>query len=99
MFSIVYQVDRFCAFGNKVLGLGIDNTKRVSISVRSGVGQTLYLIIALCIPVLHVVNWQNAVRAVSGEEILEDVTLDWMFISRRGSSSSAETLGSGKQVS
>jgi hypothetical protein len=54
---------------------------------------------ALCIPVLHVVNWQNAVRAVSGEEILEDVTLDWMFISRSGSSSSAEALGSGKQVS
>jgi len=99
MLRIVYQVNSFCAFGNKVLGLGIDNTKRVSISARSRVGQTPYLIIALCIPVLHVVNWQNAVRAVSGEEILEDVTLDWMFISRSGSLSSAEALGSGKQVS
>jgi hypothetical protein len=32
-----------------------------------------YLIIARCAPVLHVTSWQNAVKAVSGEEILEEV--------------------------
>ena len=43
--------------------------------------RNLYLIMARCIPNRHVTSWQNAVKAVSGEEILEDATSDWMLTS------------------
>lgn len=31
---------------------------------------------ALCAPILHVTSWQNAVKAVSGLDIFEDVMSD-----------------------
>lgn len=57
---------------------------------------------ARCAPVLHVVNWQNAVKAVSGEDILDEVTLDLMLTSDGCSISSEGDVdcgGAGKQVS
>lgn len=62
----------------------------------------IYLIIALCTPSRHVTNWQKAVRAVSGEDILEDVTLDLTLMSRRASgllSAGVEADDGGKQTS
>lgn len=60
-----------------------------------------YLIIALCAPVLHVVSWQNAVRAVSGEETFDEVTLDLTAISLSGSigSEGEDTDGATKHAS
>jgi hypothetical protein len=49
---------------------------------------------ALCAPIRHAVSWQKAVRAVSGEDILEEVTSDWTGIFL-GCSSSVEEEGSG----
>jgi len=57
---------------------------------------------ALCAPVLHVTSWQNAVKAVSGEETLEEVMSDWIGIFLLVSSSvdsGFEDLVGGKQVS
>ena len=79
-------------------------------SVVSRYHRVLYLIMALCAPVLHVTSWQKAVNAVSGEEIFEEVMFDRTLISLVASSCSGsvkmsvsvgagEGTGAGKQVS
>ena len=40
----------------------------------------------LCAPVRHAVSWQKAVKAVSGEDILEDVMSEWTGVFMEGSS-------------
>lgn len=50
------------------------------------------LIIALCTPIRHATSCENAVRAVSGEETLEAVTLErtWTSLEEPTSSGEAE---------
>jgi hypothetical protein len=58
-------------------------------------GAVFNLIIALCAPVRHVTSWQKDVRAVSGEEILEEVMFDLTLISRSSSASEVASDGGG----
>jgi hypothetical protein len=102
VFAIVNEVHALGALGNEVLRYCVNNTRQtINIFPRGGEIIT-NLIIALWAPVLHTVSWQKAVSAVSGDEILEEVTVDLTLMSLfEPSSSGVEGMadGAGKQVS
>ncbi len=47
-----------------------------AIKITSPIHEIIDLIIARCVPVRQDTSWQNAVRAVSGDDILDEETLD-----------------------
>src|SRR5437016_3840473 len=94
-FCIVYQIDGLGTFGNEVLRVCIDQTRDNQCMPIQAKGTVFNLIIALCAPDRYVTSWQKDVRAVSGEETLEEVMFDLTLISRSPSASEVTSDGRG----
>ena len=91
--------NRLTTRSSHITDLFLDETRSISQYMKYLLQNgTEHLIIALCASIRHDTSWQNAVRAVSGDDILVEVKSDLTLTSGRDRTSS-ETWGGGKQVS
>src|SRR5450432_3191912 len=90
--GVINKIESLRALRDKVLGISINHAtmpklvrnKHIDLDIQN-------LIIARWVPVRQETSWEKAVSAVSGEDILDDVTSEHTLISLKDSGPSGKS--------